>query len=207
MNFTTIFTKVIHNTYNIIYNPSHPTQPKTQPKMFEFLLGKSGLTIQQFQSQFKDFIVDNRLVGTAAGVTIGVTTKELIQSFVGDIVIPFFYVIAFQFGIEKIELLPGKTAFDFTSFFRQVITWILSVIAIFFFIYYFFMSIIGINNQNTKIDTISQSTPPPTSSNQSIAPTTPINQKNVKTTTTTPSTNYSSSSYGNTNSYNNVMST
>ena len=124
--------------------------------MFEYILGDSLLTIQQFRNQFKQFIVDNRLVGTAAGVTIGVTTKELIQSLVGDVVIPFFYLFAFWFGIEKIELLPGKTTFDITSFIRQLITWILSVIAIFFFVYYFFMSAIGINDEST---TQSQSQP------------------------------------------------
>ena len=138
--------------------------------MFDFILEKSGLTIQQFKTQFKEFIVENRLVGTAAGVTIGVTTKDVIQSLVGDIVIPFFYLILFQFtGVEKIELLPGKTTFDFTSFSRQFITWILSVIAIFFFVYYFFMSVIGIKKQ--KPDNASSSTTLKTTLPANIQPT------------------------------------
>jgi large-conductance mechanosensitive channel len=179
--------------------------------MFEFLLGNSGLTIQQFQTQFKEFVIDNHLVGTAAGVTIGITTKDLIQSFVGDIVIPFFYLIINQFGIEKIELLPGKTAFDYTSFFRQVIIWILSVIAIFFFVYYFFMSIIGINPQNIKTGIISQPEQKNTTPSVQTTPTTTIysnqiNQtKRKETPTPTPFTsktnnNSYSSSYN--NSYN-----
>jgi len=160
--------------------------------MFEFLLGDSGLTLQQFQSQFKEFIIDNHLVGTAAGVTIGITTKDLIQSFVGDIIIPFFYLIAFQLGIEKLELLAGKNTFDYTSFIRQVITWILSVITTFFFVYYFFMSLVGINEQNIQTGVVSQPISPV---NSSIQPTTPINQNNSK---------LSSYNYG--NPYNSVNS-
>jgi large-conductance mechanosensitive channel len=182
--------------------------------MFEFLLGNSSIAIKQFQTQFKEFVIDNRLVGTAAGVTVGITTKDLIQSFVGDIVIPFFYLIIFQFGIEKIELLPGKTTFDYTSFFRQVITWILSVIAIFFFVYYFFMSVVGINQQNIKTGIISQpeqkNTPTP-----SIIQTNPItttispiktNQTKTKETPTpTPFTSKTNNSYSSSyNSYNNT---
>jgi len=175
--------------------------------MFEFILGKNAFNIQQFQTQFNEFIVENRLVGTAAGVTIGVTTKDLIQSLVGDVIIPFFYIFAFQFGIEKIELLPGKTTFDFTTFIRQFITWILSVVAIFFFIYYFFMSITGINQEPAPT--------PPTPPIQSIAPTTPnsnistaitknihnINSINKTNGNTIASYNYNSN---NTNAYNNV---
>jgi large-conductance mechanosensitive channel len=163
--------------------------------MLDFLLGKSGLTFQQFQSQFKEFIIDNRLVVTAAGVTIGITTKDLIQSFVGDIVIPFFYLLAFQFGINKTELLPGKTTFDFTSFFRQIITWILSVIAIFFFVYYFFMSIVGIHEKNIS----SETTP---SSKSSTTSTTPTNNNKKNTNiqqTTNPTTTYANRSSYNDN--------
>jgi large-conductance mechanosensitive channel len=130
--------------------------------MFEFLLGNSGLTIQQFQTQFKEFIIDNKLVGTAAGITIGITTKDVIESLVGDIIIPFFYLLAFQFGTKEIEFLPGKTAFDFTSFFKQIITWILSTLSVFIVVYYFFMSVIGINEKHIKAGSLDIPTSPHT---------------------------------------------
>ena len=138
--------------------------------MFNFLLENTGLTLQQFQTEFKTFIVDNRLVGTVAGVTMGITTKDLIASLVGYIIVPFFYLILFQIGIKKnIELLPGKTTFDYINFIRQLITWTISIIAIFFFVYYFFMSVIGIkqdiiyNNTSTTPSPISSSTTTQTS--------------------------------------------
>jgi large-conductance mechanosensitive channel len=92
------------------------------------------LKLEKFQSEFKSFILENRLVGTAAGVTIGISTKDLIQSTVGDIIIPFIYLIIGFLGIKKVELLAGKTEFDIISFIRQFITWVLSIISVFLFV-------------------------------------------------------------------------
>lgn len=133
--------------------------------MFNFLLENTGLTLQQFQTEFKTFVVDNRLVGTVAGVTMGITTKDLIASLVGDVIVPFFYLILFQLGIKKnIELLPGKTTFDYINFIRQLITWVISFIAIFFFVYYFFMSVTGIKDDMYKTSSTTPNPPPPTTS-------------------------------------------
>jgi len=117
------------------------------------------LKLEKFQSEFKTFIVENRLVGTAAGVTIGISTKDLIQSVVGDIIIPFIYLIIGFLGIKKVELLAGKTEFDVISFLRQFITWVLSIITVFFFVYYFFMSVIGIDKTTTETTTLKSETP------------------------------------------------
>ena len=46
-----------------------------------------------FREKFSKFIVDNGIAGTAAGVSIAVSTKELITSFVGDILIPLIYIL------------------------------------------------------------------------------------------------------------------
>jgi large-conductance mechanosensitive channel len=128
------------------------------------------LKLEKFQSEFKSFIVENRLVGTAAGVTIGISTKDLIQSAVGDIIIPFIYLIISFLGIKKVELLAGKTEFDTISFIRQFITWILSIITVFFFVYYFFMSVAGIDK------TTSETTTTTTSKSQPQQQTTPKSQ-------------------------------
>ena len=37
---------------------------------------------------FKKFVLENGIVGTAAGVTVGVASKDLILSLSGDIIIP-----------------------------------------------------------------------------------------------------------------------
>jgi large conductance mechanosensitive channel len=120
------------------------------------------LKLEKFQSEFKTFIVENRLVGTAAGVTIGISTKDVIQSAVGDIIIPFIYLIIGFLGIKKVDLLAGKTEFDIISFIRQFITWILSIIAVFFFVYYFFMTVVGIDKPITETKPKTPPLPPPT---------------------------------------------
>jgi len=126
------------------------------------------LKLEKFQSEFKSFIVENRLVGTAAGVTIGISTKDLIQSVVGDIIIPFIYLLISFLGIKKVELLAGKTEFDVISFIRQFITWILSVVTVFFFVYYFFMSVIGID----KSTALTTATPTAEAQHPQTTPTT-----------------------------------
>jgi len=129
------------------------------------------LKLEKFQSEFKSFIVENRLVGTAAGVTIGISTKDLIQSAVGDIIIPFIYLIISFLGIKKVELLAGKTEFDTISFIRQFITWVLSIITVFFFVYYFFMSVAGIDKSTaptTAIPTATAQLPQTTKRKRSI---------------------------------------
>ena len=120
------------------------------------------LKLEKFQSEFKSFIVENRLVGTAAGVTIGISTKDLIQSVVGDIIIPFIYLIISFLGIKKVELLAGKTEFDTISFIRQFITWVLSIITVFFFVYYFFMSVVGIDKPTATTTATPTATATPT---------------------------------------------
>lgn len=109
-----------------------------------FDLEKTKLSFKELKNQFKNFIINNSLVGTAAGVTIGMTTKDLIISLVKDIIIPSIYFMISFFGIKKLKVLEGKNEFDITSFTRNFITWVLSLIAVFFFIYYFFMSVVGI---------------------------------------------------------------
>lgn len=46
-----------------------------------------------FKNNFSKFIVDNGIAGTAAGVSIAITTKDVITSFVGDILIPLIYCL------------------------------------------------------------------------------------------------------------------
>jgi large-conductance mechanosensitive channel len=40
------------------------------------------------RNNMKKFIVDNGIIGTAAGVCIALATKDVVQSFVNDIIMP-----------------------------------------------------------------------------------------------------------------------
>lgn len=99
-----------------------------------------------FFNQFRQFIVDNGIVGTCAGVIIALVTKDLILSFVGDIVIPLLIFLFLKLHIKWLtNILPsGKSFFDFTNFFKQFITWILTLIVTYFVIKATFQLLLGV---------------------------------------------------------------
>ena len=48
---------------------------------------------KELLDDFNKFIIDNNIIGTCAGVIIALVTKDLILSFVSDIIIPLFIFI------------------------------------------------------------------------------------------------------------------
>ena len=104
-----------------------------------------------FMAQFKKFILDNGIIGTSAGVIIALVTKDLILSLVGDIIIPVFIIMILKLNIKWLtSVLPGKSSFDFTSFFKNLISWIITMIVTFFFIQTTFEFLLGIKKEDKK---------------------------------------------------------
>ena len=105
----------------------------------------------KFKEDLKKFIVDNNVIGTAAGVSIALVTKDIIQSFVGDIILPSFYFVLASLKINKVtEMLPGKHFLDFTNFMKQFISWVLVIIITYLFITITFQSLLGIGPAKEK---------------------------------------------------------
>ncbi len=107
----------------------------------------------EFVEQLKKFIIDNGIIGTAAGVSIALVTKDVIQSLVGDIIIPSICALLLRLNITYItSCLPGKTNFDITNFIKQSVSWVFVIIITFLFIKITFNSLLGINDtsQDTK---------------------------------------------------------
>jgi len=99
----------------------------------------------KFKEQLKRFILDNGVIGTAAGVSIALVTKDIIQSFVGDIIIPSFIFVLTSLNIKGLtDMLPGKKLLDLTNFFKQLISWILVIIITYLFITFTFKVLLGI---------------------------------------------------------------
>ena len=106
----------------------------------------------QFQDQLKKFIVDNNVIGTAAGVSIALVTKDIIQSFVGDIIIPCFLFVLLSLNITMFsKILPGKPTIDFTNFTKQFITWFLVIIITFLFVKIAFKMLLGIDDTDKPV--------------------------------------------------------
>lgn len=99
----------------------------------------------KFKEQLKRFILDNGVIGTAAGVSIALVTKDIIQSFVGDIIIPSFIFVLSSLQIKGLtEMLPGKKMLDLTNFFKQLISWVLVIVITYLFITFTFQVLLGI---------------------------------------------------------------
>lgn len=112
----------------------------------------------EFVEQLKKFIVDNGIIGTAAGVSIALVTKDVIQSLVGDIIIPSICALLLKLNITYItSCLPGKSNFDITNFIKQIISWVFVIIITFLFIKITFNSLLGIND--TAPDTKKEASP------------------------------------------------
>lgn len=87
--------------------------------------------------QFKKFIVDNNIVGTSVGVCVGLAAKDLIQSIVGNIIIPALLIPLQKFHIDFVKkYLPsnGKNSLDVASFIKQAVTFTLVILTSFIFI-------------------------------------------------------------------------
>lgn len=115
--------------------------------MMPFSNNSIDVSKQIFIDKLKKFIIDNSVIGTTAGVCIALVTKDLIASLVGDIIIPGIIILFIHLNIQSLtKMLPGKSTFDFTNFFKQFISWVLVIIITFIFITYAFKGLLGISD-------------------------------------------------------------
>jgi large-conductance mechanosensitive channel len=99
-----------------------------------------------FRDQMKKFIIDNGIIGTAAGVCIAVSTKDTIQSFVGDIIMPAIYLLLVTLNSSYFsKSLLGKHTIDFPKFLNQFVSWIFVVIMTFLFVRIAFGNLFGVD--------------------------------------------------------------
>ena len=106
-----------------------------------------------FRDNMQKFIVDNGIIGTAAGVCIAVSTKDTIQSFVNDVIMPSIYFLLVSMNTPFFsKTLSAKHAIDFPKFFIQFVSWIFVCVITFIFIRVAFGTLFGVSH-NSKPDT------------------------------------------------------
>jgi len=101
--------------------------------------------------QFKKFIVDNNIVGTSVGVCVGLAAKDLIQSIVGNIIIPALLITLQKFNIDFVKkYLPsnGKNSLDVASFIKQAVTFTLVILTSFIFVKVVFGYLLKVDDVN-----------------------------------------------------------
>lgn len=92
-------------------------------------------------TDFKNFMLKNNLVITAAAITIGIASASFIKSFVGSILMPSVYFVIGKIILQNFhkklyktvgDIFGDKADFDFDTFVKDLLTWIFIVIAAYF---------------------------------------------------------------------------
>ena len=111
----------------------------------------------------KEFIIDNRIVGTTTGVILAYTALATVRSMVGDILLPLFYffiivpIFRIILPISKnldndliSHIFEPVSKLDISNFLKELITFIFIVFTTFFFIQYLFKHLSKNETQITK---------------------------------------------------------
>ena len=109
-------------------------------------------------TKFKQFIIDNNIVGTSAGVCVALAAKDGIEALVGDIIIPILVMLLHALridGLSKFLPVNGNASLNVTDFVKQMVTFILIIIISFIFVQFAFGYLLGVNT--TIKDDISNS--------------------------------------------------
>ena len=95
-------------------------------------------------SDFKSFLVNNGVIASTAGITIGFATATFVKSLVADIVLPsIFLLISKGSGVVSkdgsfLTKFLAKKEYMFTNFISETITWIFIVLTAFFLLNFFY---------------------------------------------------------------------
>ena len=148
-------------------------------------------------SSMKQFITDNNIVGTCAGVCVGLAAKDSINSLVEDVLSPLILISLHGLNIDWItNYLPvnGNSQLNIFKFIKNLSTFFIVIIVSFLFVYVAFFALLGVNSKAAS----PSSTSSPSSPSSTSSPSSP------SSTSSPPS---SSSSSSNTTQTNNIDST
>lgn len=90
------------------------------------------LAQKNLATDFKQFILGNNILLTAAGFTIGIASSVFIKSIAQDAVVPSLYkMISLFINKKNISKVLPYTEFNWFNLFSETITWILMIIIAF----------------------------------------------------------------------------
>ena len=94
--------------------------------------------------EFKDFIMRGNVMDLAIGVVIGGAFKAIIDSLVGDIIMPFVGMITGKINIASLSVKVGEAELKYGSFLQQIINFLIIAFVI-------FAVVKGINTAHKKL--------------------------------------------------------
>jgi large-conductance mechanosensitive channel len=111
------------------------------------MFGQETNEVGQGLIKFKQFIIDNNIVGTSAGVCVALAAKDGIEALVGDIIIPILVMLLHALridGLSKFLPVNGSAALNITDFVKQMVTFILIIFISFIFVQFAFGYLLGV---------------------------------------------------------------
>jgi large-conductance mechanosensitive channel len=97
-----------------------------------------------FREHLNKFIIEYNVIGTSVAVGIGLATKDVIHSFISDILFPGFYLLAFKLNLHYFN--NNKHVILYDIFLKQFITWFVIIIITFIFVQVSYKILLGIDN-------------------------------------------------------------
>lgn len=126
-------------------------------------------------SSMKQFITDNNIVGTCAGVCVGLAAKDSINSLVEDVLSPLILIALHGLNIDWItNYLPvnGNSQLNIFKFIKNLSTFFIVIVVSFVFVYVAFVALLGVKS---KAASTSSPSSPPSSSSSNTTQTNNIN--------------------------------
>jgi len=97
------------------------------------------------KKEFKEFILNNNIIGTTAGVIAGICIKDVILSFIGDIFIPLITMGLIRLNVDWLsKYLPDGNTFNITNFIKELTTFIICLYVGFLLIQFTFNHLLGV---------------------------------------------------------------
>lgn len=133
----------------------------------------SSTSITNQISSLKKFITTNNIVGTCAGVSIGLAAKDSITSLVEDVLGPLIIIFLHGLNIDWLSnYLPinGNSELNIFKFIKNFSTFFFVIIISFIFVYFAFGYLLGVNTLGDSDKTATSATSSPSSSSISSFP-------------------------------------
>jgi large-conductance mechanosensitive channel len=121
--------------------PQQPLLPQPAQKALQTPNAFYNFKKDDVYKGFRDFVVQNNILTTAAGMTIGFSTGVVVRSLVGDVLLPLIYKTIGAYLIKNVsqsayEKMTGvfSTELNFDNFLKEAITWVFVILSAFFVI-------------------------------------------------------------------------
>jgi large-conductance mechanosensitive channel len=84
------------------------------------------------EEELKHFVQQNNLIGYAISVIFALTLKDVLSSFIGDLLVPGINTFLISLNLKQLSrYLPGKPNLDIQPFIKSLLTFLLT----FFLVY------------------------------------------------------------------------